>query len=357
MSPIVRTFLRINLRLLQLNWQLLATLIAGHFLIAWSLMTLAQESTLTSYDVFYYFYLVTASTVGYGDFSPQTHAGQIVTSLFIIPGGTILFAGVIGKITTTLVNAWRMNMKGQLDLNSQLHDHLVIMGWHRETTSRMIDLIYGDQRRQTRDVVLVSTREMDNPDPDRVSFIKTDNLASEDAWWRAGLAKAARIIITGHNDDNTLTTALSLAAGDTKAHVVCYFDDPDMARLLKAHAPEVECHISTTIEMLVRSAQDPGSSRVQSQLLSTLTGPTQFSMQIPENCPPCSFAQLITFFKTHHDVLVLGVANSIQGDDLTLNPPADYHVKAGMLVYYMSQHRLMTGEINWQKLPEIQQAS
>ncbi|CAM3586314.1 potassium channel family protein [Parendozoicomonas haliclonae] len=350
MSPFVRFLLRINHHMLQLNWFLLLMILVAHFLASWFLLSLFDETSLVAPNIYYYFYIVTASTVGYGDLSPETEAGRMVVSLFIIPGGITLFAAAIGKLSTHLVNAWRRSMKGQLDLSSQLDNHLVILGWHREATSRMIELIFGDEKRVKRDVVLVVTQEMENPDPERIFFIQTENLASKDACDRSGITKAARIIISAGNDDSTLAAALKVVATGTQAHIVCHFQKRSMADLLREHAPTVECHISHTTEMLVRSAQDPGSSRVQNQLLNTLSGPTQFSLQIPAEFEGCDFSTLISYFKAHRDALVLGTAESIHGEDLILNPPANHQVTGGQLVYYMARHRLHASDISWQEL-------
>ncbi|WP_196221371.1 potassium channel protein [Sansalvadorimonas verongulae] len=336
--------------MLRLSWSALTIAFVAHFVLSWSFLVMAQEVHLTPPRAFYYFYVVTASTVGYGDLSPQSELGKLIVSLFVIPGGISLFATLVGKITTKLVEAWRQNMKGQLDFNGQLHDHLIIMGWHEYSTHRMIELIFGDINRKKRAVVLVSSREMENPDPKRIHFVATANLASDDACQRAAVKDASRIIITGHNDENTLTTALKLIATGTDAHIVCHFDNPDKANLLKAHAPQVECHISTTTEMLVRSAQDPGSSRVQSQLLNTLSGPTQFSIQVPGEFTGCTFKDIITYFKINNDALALGIADSAHGNDLVLNPHGDHPIHAGQLVYYMASARVLPSEINWQML-------
>ncbi len=354
MNPVVRAVLRINLQMLKLRWTFLGLIVLLHFVTSWFLLIKTGEHDLTSFGTFYYFYLVTASTVGYGDFSPSTPPGQAVVSLFVIPGGVILFAALIGKMTTVIVDGWRRAMKGQLDFNGRLHNHIVIMGWHRDSTARMIELIFGDIRRENREIVLVSNHKMENPDPDRLHFVQAESLASEDVWHRAAIKDASRIIIAGISDESTLTTALSLTAAGTNAHIVCHFEQADKAALLKAHAPEVECHISTTTEMLVRSAQDPGSSRVQAQLLNTLTGPTQFSLRVPDYFQGCYFGELISQLKAQNDVLVLGLAESIHGNDLVLNPPADHPVKAGHLVYYMSQHRLMAPEVSWHTLEKAQ---
>ena len=350
MKPLVRVLLRINQHMLRLSWSGLGTAFFVHFTLSWSLLELAQETHLTAPRIFYYFYLVTASTVGYGDLSPHTDLGRLIVSLFIIPGGISLFATMVGKVTTRFVEAWRQTMKGQLDFSGQLKDHLVIMGWHQDSTKRMLQLIFGDKRRVKRDIVLVATQDMENPDPKRIHFVAAGNLASEDACQRAAVKDASRIIISGWNDENTLTTALKLIATGTSAHIVCHFSNPEKASLLKAHAPMVECHISKTVEMLVRSAQDPGSTRIQNQLLNTLTGPTQFSVQVPEDFEGCCFKDIIAYFKLEKDALVLGLADSVHGDDLVLNPTGNHPVVAGQLVYYMSSERVLPHDIRWNEL-------
>ena len=79
--------------------------------------------------------------------------------------------------------------------------------------------------------------------------------------------------------------------------MVAYFDQQSVADLLKAHFANAECNVSLSIEMMVRSAQDPGSSRVQRQLLSTLEGPTQFSLRVPENAAAVNYGTLFSKLK------------------------------------------------------------
>ena len=51
----------------------------------------------------YYFSIITLTTVGYGDISPETPAGKIFTTLYIIVG-----VGIITAFITTLAQ-WRTN--------------------------------------------------------------------------------------------------------------------------------------------------------------------------------------------------------------------------------------------------------
>ena len=139
-----------------------------------------------------------------------------------------------------------------------------------------------------------------------------------------------------------------MVATGTKAHIVAWFDSPGMAELLKSHCPQVESHTNITMELMVRSAQDPGSSRVQDQLLSTLEGPTQYSVQVPEGFASVNFLELMSFFKTEYEATVLGVADTVTGDDLMLNPPSHFQVKEKQVVYYMASERIHAHDIRWE---------
>jgi voltage-gated potassium channel len=98
---------------------------------------------------------------------------------------------------------------------------------------------------------------------------------------------------------------------------------------------------------MVRSAQDPGSSRVQRQLLSTLEGPTQFSLQVPRDIGAVSYGVVFLELKNKHDATLFGVAETTLGDDLILNAPANHQVNPGMILYFMAAKRIEAMEIDW----------
>lgn len=340
------TIFFLNQQLFKLSWLTMLMLLSFLYFGSWFFMVLAGESELTDYGTWFYYFVTTATTVGYGDLSPTTMGGQIVAAILLMPGAVVLFAAFLGKMSSIFVNIWRRGMRGKGDY-SMFEDHIVILGWHQEHTARMINLIYGDARRVARKVVLCATEEMENPFPDQVYFVRGESLQSEDLLNRCGLRGASRVIIYRGNDDKTLASCLTVVATGTKAHIVAWFDAPGMAGLLKSHCPAVECHSSIAMELLVRSAQDPGSSRVQGQLLSTLEGPTQFSVQVPEYFSEVFFSQLMVFFKDKHKAILLGVAQTITGDDLLLNPPSNFRVKAGQVIYYMASERIHSHDIRW----------
>lgn len=334
---------------LKLSWLALLLVLLGHFAFSWSLMWLAGEEGLLSPAQWLYFYVTTSTTVGYGDLSPGSELGRVLAALFILPGGVVFLAAVLGKLSSFFITVWRKGMQGRGDF-SGLENHIVIFGWHRNQTPKMVELIFGDTRRENRKVLLCTSQEMENPFPEQVLFIRGESLNDPALIQRTGIENAARVIVFRDTDDQTLATCLTIAATRTKAHIVAWFENDQMVNLLHSHCPQIECHSNISMELLVRSAQDPGSSRLQQQLLSTLIGPTQYSVRIPEDFAGTTFGRLLEFFKVNHEAIALGIADSATGNDLKLNPASAESVNAGQVIYYMSAQRIHRSEIQWDQL-------
>ncbi|USE39269.1 potassium channel family protein [Endozoicomonas sp. SCSIO W0465] len=348
------SFLKSTLRFfhhqfLKLSWLALLLVLLGHFILSWALMWLASESALLPFDQWFYFYVTTSTTVGYGDLSPGSALGRVWAALFILPGGVVLLAAVLGKLSSFFMTVWRRGMQGRGDY-SGLKNHIVIFGWNRNHTPKMVALIFGDSRRENRKVLLCTSQEMENPFPEQVLFVRGESLTDPTFMQRTGIDNAARVIVFRDSDDQTLATCLGIAATKTTAHIVAWFENQQMVDLLHSHCPQIECHSNISMELLVRSAQDPGSSRVQQQLLSTLIGPTQYSVRVPEDFGGTTFGRLLEFFKVHYEAIALGVAESTTGNDLRLNPPGNDRVEAGQVVYYLSAQRIHGNEIHWDQI-------
>ena len=343
---LARVAKRLLAKISGLSWDTVFVLTACHFGVAWGILVLFGGEKISSGDIFWYFYVTTATTVGYGDYSPTTEAGRLVTALWIMPGGIALFTTIIAKVVQQISDRWKKRLRG-LSSHENLEDHIVILGWHGARTERMVDYIRGDRGEHEREIVLCSAETIENPMPDQVRFVRGSALNSPDLLRRSAVANAKYIIVLGHDDNETLAAALGAAAANHDAHLVAYFDQQSFADLLKAHCPHAECNVSLSIELMVRSAQDPGSSRVQRQLLSTLEGPTQFSLRVPRDIVAVSYGSLFLELKNKHDATLFGVAETALGDDLILNAPASHQVNPGTILYFMAAKRIEATEIDW----------
>ena len=340
---------RIYASIAGLSWGAVFVLAVCHFAISWGVIVLTGGEEIAGGGIFWYFYATTATTVGYGDYSPATWVGRLVTVLWIMPGGIALFTTIIAKAVQQISDRWRKSVRGQSSYEN-LANHIVILGWHGSRTQRMVDQLRGDIGEKDREIVLCTAQAIENPIPDQVRFVRGAELNTPDVLTRAGVATAGYIIALGHDDSETLAAALGAAAANQDAHIVAYFDHESFANLLKAHCPHAECNVSLSIELMVRSAQDPGSSRVQRQLLSTLEGPTQFSLKVPEGAGAVSYGALFATLKEIHDATLIGVAESALGDDLILNAPSGHRIDPGTIVYFLAARRIAPGEIDWPAL-------
>lgn len=342
----VRLFRTFYSHVVRLSWDALASIVLGHWLIAWSLMRQFETGEITELIAFWYFYMTTSTTVGYGDVAPKTDAGRLLTTFWIMPGGIVLFTVFIAKFVQFMSDHWRKRMRGTADY-SFLTGHIVILGWQGLRTQTIIDEILGDIDAERREIVLCTTKEIENPLPDRVRFIRDVSLTCASLHRRAGVAGAAIVIALGHDDNDTLAAALAATAGSTGAHVVAYFEQQAFAGLLSAHCPKAEALVSLSMEMMVRSAQDPGSSRVHQDLLSVMKGPTQFSLRIPDGARSWRYGALLSLLKERHDATLVAVADDIFGKGLVLNAPVGHPVSGGAVIYYIADRRIHANELGW----------
>ncbi|MEL0641980.1 potassium channel family protein [Pseudoalteromonas aliena] len=336
----------------QLSWQAVILAILTHMLITWGLLYVANEQALTSITTFFYYYTVTTSTVGYGDFSPESELGRWVVALVQIPFGLALFGVLLGKAGQTVTYLIRRVMTGDKNF-AHSNNHIIIFGWHDTRTKKMIDYILADTKRTNRRILLAVTEQMDHPflSNESVDFARLTSFTNLGELERVAIRSADKVIIDGQDDDQTFTTALRISRlVKDDCHISAHFLDETKVEMMLEHCENVECSSAKSAEILVRSMQDPGSSRVQEELLSTLHGDTQFSLKIPSGCKDMEFGTLFHHFKLEHDAILLGVAHNLSAQNMDLNPPLDYKVSEGDILHYISVDRVLNSEVDWSSL-------
>ncbi|MBY4676351.1 ion channel [Marinobacterium arenosum] len=329
----------------QMNWQALGVMLAIYVSLCWLLLKAAGETALLG-DDFLYWLVVTASTVGYGDLSPASHGGKLIVALVVIPFGLGLFALTVGKLAAFSALQWRKGIMGQKDLN--LHDHILVIGWNPERTTSLLKLLQLEARQyRNRNLCLCVTDEMENPLPGEIEFIRSQAFNDDEDMDRACIADASTLIVDTGTDDSTLTAALYAYSRNPQAHIIAYFRDESLSRLLKQHCPTVECAPSVSTEMLVKAAMDPGSSLLHQELLTAGSGMTQYSTTYPDGLPELSVRDLFIPLKEHYGATLIAVDLDHDGRP-DLNPSLDKRIKAGSLIYYIAPGRIKN--FDWQAL-------
>lgn len=267
---------RLYLAASELHPGVMLGLLLAHMLAGWALLQWAGEAELRPPVDYAYWYLTTATTIGYGDLSPKGDWGRMIAALFVMPGAVALFTAALARGFAGLAGRWRRRRAG-LGGYSRMEGHVVLVGYHSDRTPRMIAEIVADGR--AREIVLVAAQEMEVDDPG-YRFVRAASLTAPAELRRAGVEGAAKVVVYAASDAETLAATLAVTAINRGGHVVCFLRDYDTARLLNVHCPAVEVVLTPTVELVVKALSDPGSSRLIAQLAShTDEGATLYAVE------------------------------------------------------------------------------
>ncbi|MCG9724443.1 potassium channel protein [Vibrio brasiliensis] len=333
----------LNSNLFNLSNRNLTLLVVAYIVLSWLLLTVSGEHSLTAdLSTFFYFLMVTASTVGYGDHSPETAVGKWVVMLFVIPGGLTLFAALIGRLATGAVDYWRAGILGKRRVG--VENHILLLGWNGQRTMHLIRMLQHEEEGK-RPIVLCSRSDIENPLPGEIGFVKVNSYTDTQEMEKAAIDKAGCIVVDNLEDDITLSAALYSANINPDAHLLAYFKDEALSRLLSQHCPNAECIPAVGAEMLAKAAVDPGSSALHQELLASTRGMTQYSTIYPQAASAIKVEQAFDYMKRHYQatLIALDVGNGIE-----LNPELEQEIAPGSKVFYIADERIESFE--WDKL-------
>lgn len=324
----------------EMRWYVILSLVVMYAVTSWLLLYVAGEHDLLIPHDFAYWLVVTGSTVGYGDMSPSTEAGKWAVALYIIPLGLSIFALLLGRVAAWVGRQWQKGAKGLNALN--LENHILIIGWNGKRTMQLLKLLLIEKANAMNnpDIVLCVRADIENPMPSKIDFVKVQSFNNDEEMDRACIASAATIIIDNPQDDMTMTSALYCSKRNPQAHKVAYFDDESLVPLLQKHCPEIECTPSVAVEMLAKSAFDPGSSLLHHDLLDVYEGQAQFSATIPENAENVKVEALFMALKKRYNATFIGYAEHNDFHNIAVNPSLDAIMHAGDKVFYIAEKRI-----------------
>jgi len=304
------------------------------------------DSPLASLPGYSWWFIVTATTVGYGDIAPSTFGGRAVAVVIMLLGVGVI-AVTVAKIAEEVVDFGRRRMRGLTQLNEK--GHLVILGYCSGETGTLIQELLRDESEARTSIVLCSSVLEENPMPDKVRFVRGE-LSSEDVLQRACVREAERILVHCDDENETLVAALAARSVNRSAHMVARFQKPDSELHLKRIDPNIECVPPLSVPLMVHSIQDHGTTAVISSLLSHATDDTIFRIQVPKTGKGRAFGILHRAFKEKLGACLLAMAGPDGLSDLDLNPDSEKSVDAGDCLFYIAPRRILEDQIPWNDL-------
>jgi voltage-gated potassium channel len=327
---------RVLSALRQRSWALPAALITFVFLTSWPLMWLAEgDAPIVHPQNYWWYFLVTCSTVGYGDFFPATGAGRAV-GVYVIVGGIGTLTTLFAQLALVIERAKGRRMKGTGTI--EYSGHVAVLGYTAGRTERLIEELLADGCR----VVLCTSADVDSHPMAQhsVDYIRGD-LTDSEVLRRAGLHRAQSILVDARDDNEALSIALTVAHVSAGALTVVALRDLSRATQLSYVDPTVRCVQWHSPRMLTEELQSPGISEVYTELM-THGGENTYSITLPDKFGPIAFGDCQTALGKRYQATVLAARTP---DALLVSPGWTTPIPGGSTLYYVSRQRLATDDV------------
>jgi voltage-gated potassium channel len=318
------------------GWRLPLVIAVGVFLTSWLAMALLgpPDDAIASPGTYWWYFIVTAATVGYGDVYPATPGGRVVGA-YVVVGGIVTLTVLFTRLADQLQALRGRRMKGAAALD--LSDHVVVLGYLPGRTERIVAELTSEGRLT---VVLCAWEDVvaEHPLPDQpeVHFVRGD-LTHADVMERASVARARTVIIDGRDDNETLAIAVAVDHANPDVGMVAALRDLSRREHLSYVNPRVQGVQWHMPYLLTEEAVDPGITQVYTDLMTSGGHGNTYSLKVPEGFPHTTFGDAQVHFGRTFAATVLAVRD---GQGLVVSPAWDRPVRAGETLYYVADRRL-----------------
>jgi voltage-gated potassium channel len=308
------------------------------FATSWPLMALAEPpgSEIVEPANYWWYFTVTAATVGYGDFYPVSGAGHLVGA-YVIVGGIATLTTVFTRLAAILERAKGRRMQGAVTVEQS--DHIVLLGYTPGRTEQIVDELAAEG---PCDLVLCAWDDVRaHPMPDRaVAFVRGDPTHDE-VLRRAGVQRAQSVLIDVRDDNEALAVAVTADHVAEGAHIVVALRDLGRVRHLRYVNENVHCVQWHSPHMITEELRDPGITEVYADLM-THGGAGTYSARLPESLGPVPVERCrIALGRTHGATLLAARTDA----GLVVNPGWRTELPAGAVLYYVGAYRLTPEQI------------
>ncbi|WP_457755018.1 ion transporter [Thermovibrio ammonificans] len=274
-----------------------------------------------------YWGVVTISTVGYGDITPQTKVGKFLASL-LISGGIVLVSALTATFSATLIN--RMNiLKGEGIKMDKLKEHLVICGWS-ESGEELLEQIIARGLDKEKPIVLVTEydRKELGVELSRYILYKRGDFTKEKVLLEVSVPNASEVVILGERhegltdrnvDARTALTAMLVKTMNPSAKVFVEVLHDENAEVFekRLNVDGVFIYGKVIGRLLFSSITNPGAEKLLDGLL---TSELIELLPVKKLKGVKTFGELVVWLRKKG---VLPVAVQ-EGRRVILNPPDDY---------------------------------
>lgn len=298
--------------------------------------------------------IVTISTVGFGDITPETVGGRVIGAALMISGMFVIaiFAGVI---SSTLVGHLIPLQMERVRMSS-ISDHIVIAGWN-DNLPMLLEQLEREHQGSFPTVILFAPIERPESLDPKYVFVHGD-FTKEAEYEKVRLNYARTLVVVADTSRGDLssssrdaTTVLTVFTArrlerifpeprTRPLHICAEILDPEnMEHARVAGSNEVLATALVGNSLLAHTAVNPGVGSILSDILLA-TRHNIYTSPIPS---PLLEGKLIIFgelqelLRKDHDVLLMGI---IQKEQIKLNPDPQHPVFLEDKIIYLGSRQL-----------------
>lgn len=319
------------------SWVTPVVVIVFVFGTSWPLMALAEPGNeIVQPANYWWYFVVTASTVGYGDLFPETGFGHVVGA-YVIVGGIATLTTVFTKLASALETAKGQRMQGALTVTAT--GHIVLLGYTPGRTERLVSRLLAEENGE---LVLCAWEDVPaHPMPEQpIGFVRGE-LTEESVLRRAGVDRAGAVLVDAHDDNEALAVAVTVDHVNPDVHVVVTLRDMERAPLLRYVSDDIRCVQWHNPRMIGEELMSPGIAEVYAELMSH-DGANTYSVTLPESIGPVLVEHCQTALSRRHGATVLAARADGR---LVVNPGWQTELPPGAVLYYVSPQRLTAREV------------
>ncbi|NEK84681.1 ion transporter [Blastococcus saxobsidens] len=317
------------------GWRLPLAVAVFVYLTSWLAMTLVEPagSDIVAVGTYWWYFLVTAATVGYGDVFPGSVGGRVVGA-YVIVGGIVTLTLLFSRLSDALQSLRGRRLRGVVPLD--LSDHVVLLGYWPGRTERIVAELTAEGRAE---VALCAWDDvLENPMPDQpaVHFVRGD-LTDVDVMERACVPSARTVVIDVRDDNETLAVAVAVDHAHPGVHLVAALRDLERRDTLRYVSPGVQAVQWHMPFLLTEEATDPGITQVYADLMSSHGHGNTYSSTVPAGFAHRTFGDCQIWFGQTFGATVLALRGP---DGLRVSPAWDTPVPEGSTLYYVAGQRI-----------------